>query len=57
MRRPLQNLHLLKADMEKKGWMIDSFKFRFKKINYIALAILFAPGEPRDKYALVRRML
>ena len=23
MRRPLQNLHLLKADMEKKGWMID----------------------------------
>ena len=54
MRRPLQNLHLLKADMEKKGWMIDSFKFRYKKISYIVLAILFGPDEPRDKYALVQ---
>ena len=54
MRRPLQNLHLLKADMEKKGWMIDSFKFRYKKINYIALVILFSPDEPKDKYALVQ---
>ena len=54
MRRPLQNLHLLKADMEQKGWMIDSFKFSFKKINYIVLVILFAPGEPKAKYALVQ---
>lgn len=54
MRRPLQNLHLIKADMEKKGWMIDSFKFRYKKISYIVLVILFAPDEPRDKYALVQ---
>lgn len=54
MRRPLQNLHLLKADMEKKGWMIDSFKFRFKQINYIVLVILFAPIESREKYALVQ---
>ena len=53
MRRPLQNLHLLKADMEKKGWMIDSFKFRYKKINYIVLVILFPPDEPKEKYALV----
>lgn len=54
MRRPLQNLHLLKADMEKKGWIIDSFKFRYKKINYIVLVILFVPNEPREKYALVQ---
>ena len=54
MRRPLQNLHLLKADMEKKGWMIDSFKFRYKKINYIVLVILFSPDEPKEKYALVQ---
>lgn len=54
MRRPLQNLHLLKADMEKKGWMIDSFKFRYKKTIYIVLVILFAPDEPQDKYALVQ---
>ena len=54
MRRPLQNLHLLKADMEKKGWIIDGFKFRYKQINYIVLVILFAPDEPREKYALVQ---
>ena len=54
MRRPLQNLHLLKADMEKKGWMIDSFKFRYKKINYIVLVILFSPDDPKEKYALVQ---
>ena len=54
MRRPLQNLHLLKADMEKKGWMIDSFKFKYKQINYIVLVILFTPGEQKEKYALVQ---
>lgn len=54
MRRPLQNLHLLKADMEKNGWMIDSFKFRYKKINYIVLVVLFSPDEPKEKYALVQ---
>ena len=54
MRRPLQNLHLLKTDMEKKGWMIDSFKFRYKRINYIVLVILFSRDEPKDKYALVQ---
>lgn len=54
MRRPLQNLHLLKADMEKKGWMIDSFKFRYKKIDYIVLVILFSPDEIKERYALVQ---
>ena len=52
--RPLQNLHALKADMEKKGWVIDSFKFRFKKTDYIVLIILFAPGEPKEEFALVQ---
>lgn len=50
----LQNLHSLKDDMEKKGWIIDSFKFRFKKIDYIVLVILFGPDEPKEKYALVQ---
>lgn len=54
MNRPLENLHALKADMEKKGWIIDSFKFRYKQITYIVLVILFAPDEPKDKYALVQ---
>ena len=54
MNRPLGNLHALKADMEKKGWIIDSFKFRYKQITYIVLVILFAPDEPKDKYALVQ---
>lgn len=52
--RPLQNLHALKTDMEKKGWVIDSFKFRYKKINYIVLVMLFDPDEPKSPYTLVQ---
>lgn len=52
--RPLQNLHTLKADMEQKGWIIDSFKFNFKKIDYIVLVILFGPDEHKEPYALVQ---
>ena len=54
MGRPLQNLHSLKADMEQKGWVIDSFKFRFKKIDYIVLVILFGPEDRKEQYALVQ---
>lgn len=54
MKRPLENLHALKADMEKKGWVIESFKFRYKKTDYIVLVILFAPNEPKEQYALVK---
>ena len=54
MNRPLENLHTLKADMEKKGWVIESFKFRFKTIDYIVLVILFEPNEPKEQYALVQ---
>ena len=54
MRRPLENLHALKMDMEAKGWVIDSFKFRFKNINYIVLVILFGPNDHKERYALVQ---
>ena len=36
------------------GWMINSFKFRYKKITCIVLVILFSPDEPKEKYALVQ---
>lgn len=52
--RQLQSLHALKTDMEQKGWVIDSFKFRFKRIDYIVLVILYAPDEPRPQYALLQ---
>jgi hypothetical protein len=52
--KPLQVLHKLKADMEKNGWIIDSFKFRYKQDNYIVLVILFVPDEPRPQYALLQ---
>ena len=52
--RPLQNLHTLKADMEQKGWVVDSFRFNFKKIDYIVLVMLFGPDERKDQYALVQ---
>lgn len=52
--RPLENLHALKADMEKNGWVIDSFRFRYKQDNYIVLVILYAPDELRPQYALLQ---
>ena len=52
--RPLENLHALKADMEKNGWVIDSFKFQYKQDDYIVLVILYEPDEPRPQYALLQ---
>lgn len=51
---PLENLHALKQDMEKNGWIVDSFRFTFKHVDYIVLVILFQPGEPRRQYALLQ---
>lgn len=51
---PLENLHALKQDMEKNGWIVDSFRFNFKHIDYIVLVILFQPNEPRKQYALLQ---
>ena len=53
-KKPLQILHKLKADMEKNGWVIHSFKFRYKHDDYIVLVILNAPDEPRPQYALLQ---
>ena len=52
--RPLQNLFSLRADMQRKGWTIDSFRFSFNEVNYIVLVILYSPEEKVDKYALVK---
>ncbi len=51
---PLYNLKLLKADMEKKGWVIDSFRFPYKGISYIVLVILFKSDESKGKYDLLK---
>ena len=51
---PLQNLRFLRADMQRKGWTIDSFRFPFREVNYIVLAILYSPEEVKEKYALLK---
>lgn len=51
----LQNLKLLKKDMEKLGWTISSFIFCYKQIEYIVLVKRFVGNELRsDKFALVK---
>ena len=50
---PLQNLFSLRADMQRKGWTIDSFRFPFRDVDYIVLVILYSPGEEKG-YALVK---
>ena len=52
--RLLGKLRPLKTDMEEKGWVIESFRFKFKGTNYIVLVILYEQGEPRPQYALVQ---
>ena len=51
---PLQNLRSLRDDMREKGWIIDSFRFPFREVNYIVLAILYSPEEAKEKYALLK---
>ena len=51
--RPLLNLFSLRADMQRKGWTIDSFRFPFNGVNYVVLVILYLPGEEKG-YALVK---
>lgn len=50
----LENLRVLKDDMESNGWVIDAFPFAFKTIDYIVLVKLYDANDAnRPKYALV----
>lgn len=53
MEHVLDNLRLLKNDMELKGWVIDSFSFRYKNQNYIVLVKLLSDKNKHSKYALL----
>ncbi|MGE6313697.1 DUF6037 family protein [Bacillus cereus] len=52
----LGNLKDLKNDMEKKGWCIDSFLFRYKMQEFIVLVKLYIKGKGpvKPKYALLQ---
>lgn len=54
MSNVFENLKILKKDMEKKGWIIDSFLFHYKNINYIVLVKLYTEDERKPKYALLK---
>lgn len=47
MTNVLENLKYLKKDMEAKGWVIDSFIFRYNDEDFIVLIKLFAENEKR----------
>ena len=50
----LENLKLLKVDMEKHDWIIASFLFFYKSIEYIVLAKRFLRKEAKkNPYALL----
>nr|WP_041487982.1 DUF6037 family protein [Bacillus thuringiensis] len=52
----LTNLKDLKSDMEKKGWCIDSFLFKYKTQEFIVLVKLYLEGKGpvKPQYALVQ---
>jgi len=41
------NLPYLLTDMEKKKWIIDSFTFRYKNVDYIVIFKLYKEKEKR----------
>lgn len=51
---PLENLKLLKADMESKGWFIDRFRFEYENTQYVVLVKLYTRTEVRNRYALLK---
>lgn len=50
----LNNLKDLKRDMERKGWYIDSFLFKYKQQEFIVLVKLYTKGQARPNYALLK---
>jgi hypothetical protein len=49
-----ENFKLLKKNMECNDWMIESFIFNYKNINYIVLAKLYLKDEKKPNYALLK---
>lgn len=50
----LENLKELKKSMEYNGWMICSFLFKYKSIDYIVLVKRYSSNEIKPQYALVK---
>ena len=49
------NLPLLLSDMEKKFWIIDSFRFVYKEVNYIVILKLYKENERKpSQYAMAK---
>lgn len=49
------NLKELKADMEQKGWSIESFLFLYREVQYVVLVKLYdETKEKKPQYALVK---
>jgi hypothetical protein len=47
-----EHLKLLKSDMEKKEWVIDSFLFKYKQQEFVVLVKLYPEASRKPKYAL-----
>lgn len=50
----LNNLKLLKADMQSKGWVVEGFYYKYKQKSYIVIVKLFDKSEKIPEYALVK---
>ena len=49
-----ENFKLLKNDMQKNGWIIEAFNFKYKNVDYVVLAKLYLKGEKKPEYALLK---
>ncbi|MEB2282592.1 DUF6037 family protein [Lysinibacillus xylanilyticus] len=54
MTKVFRNLTLLKEDMEKKGWFIDSFLFNYKREDFVVLVKLYDQNEIKPDFSLLK---
>ncbi|VWX36710.1 DUF6037 family protein [Exiguobacterium oxidotolerans] len=49
-----ENLKSLKSDMQRNGWIIDSFLFKYKNQNFVVLIKLYEESARKPEYALLK---
>ena len=51
---PLENLKLLKRDMENRGWVIEAFNFNYRNVDYFVIVRLYEKKDTNTKFALLK---
>lgn len=51
---PLENLRIIRDELEKRNWAVEAFLFQYKKQEFVVLVKVLSDGEKKEsKYAIV----